>query len=33
MKTIPAPPPHRDPGMPGSRCQALQKQQLNGRAA
>jgi len=33
MKTIPAPPPHHDPGMPGSWCQALPKQQLNGRAA
>jgi hypothetical protein len=33
MKTIPAPPPHRDPGMPGSRCQALLTQQQNGRAA
>jgi hypothetical protein len=33
MKTIPVPPPHRDPGMPGSRRQALLAQQLNGRAA
>ena len=32
MKTIPAPPPHRDPAMPGSRCQALLTQQQNGRA-
>ena len=32
MKTIPTPPPQRDPGMPGSRCQALLAQQLNGRA-
>jgi hypothetical protein len=33
MKTIPAPPPRRDPGMPGSRRQALPKQHLIGRAA
>ena len=33
MKTIPTPPPCRDPGMPGSRRQALPKQHLNGRAA
>jgi hypothetical protein len=33
MKTIPAPPPRRDPGMPGSRRQALRAQQLHGRAA
>ena len=33
MKTIPTPPPHHDPGMPGSWCQALPKQHLDGRAA
>ena len=33
MKTIPTPPPRRDPGMPGSRRQALLAQHLNGRAA
>jgi hypothetical protein len=33
MRTIPTPPPCRDPGMPGSRRQALQKQHPNGRAA
>ena len=32
MKTIPGP-PRRDPGMPGSRRQALLAQHLNGRAA
>lgn len=29
-KTISAPPPQRDPGMPGLRCPALVTQQLNG---
>jgi hypothetical protein len=33
VKTIPAPPPRRDPGRPESRRQALPKQHLNGRAA
>ena len=33
MKTIPTPPPRRDPGMPGPRRQALLTQHLNGRAA
>jgi hypothetical protein len=33
VKTIPAPPPRRDPGRPGSRRQALPKQHLNSRAA
>ena len=33
MKPIPAPPPHGDPGMPRSPCQALRAQQLHGRAA
>lgn len=33
LKTIPTPPPRRDPGMPGSRRQALFSQHLNGRAA
>ena len=33
MKTIPAPPPHRNPGTRGSWCQARPKQHLNGRAA
>ena len=30
---FPTPPPRRDPGMPGSRHQALPAQQLDGRAA
>lgn len=33
MKTIPAPPPLRDTGMPASRSQALFSQHLKGRAA
>jgi hypothetical protein len=33
VKTIPAPPPRRDPGRPGPWRQALPKQHLNGRAA
>jgi hypothetical protein len=31
MKTIPTPPPYCNPGMPGSRCQALLTQHPNGR--